>query len=155
LGAARDQRALTAYEQYPDRVVPFIGLNGIDPVTRSDLQYVDGQLASGKFRGMGELLSRHYPFASVTAAGTSWESGDYIIPMDSPGAQDLMCLAAKHNVVLIIRMETTAATAMALERALQKTPPPRSSGLIRPLSRPSMDQQPNTPGRPTRNRSRT
>ena len=121
-GAARDQRALTAYEQYPDRVVPFIGLNGIDPVTRSDLQYVDGQLASGKFRGMGELLSRHYPFASVTAAGTSLESGDYIIPMDSPGAQDLMCLAAKHNVVLIIHMETTAATVMALERALQKNP---------------------------------
>jgi hypothetical protein len=33
-----------------------------------------------------------------------------------------MCLAAKHNVVLTVHMETEAATVPALERALQRNP---------------------------------
>jgi hypothetical protein len=44
------------------------------------------------------------------------------IPVDSPGAEALMCLAAKHNVVLIIHMETTTETVPALERALERNP---------------------------------
>jgi len=50
------------------------------------------------------------------------EAGDYTIPMDSPGVQHLMCLAAKHNVILIVHMETTEATVPALELALQRNP---------------------------------
>ena len=121
-GAARDQRTLTAYEQYPGRVIPFIGLNGVSPITREVLEYVDAQLATGKFRGIGEVLSRHYGFSTETGAGTSLEAGDYTIPMDSPGVQDLMCLAAKHNAVMIVHMETTEETVPALERALQRNP---------------------------------
>ena len=121
-GPAREQRTLAAYERYPDRVIPFIGLNGVSPISRDVLEYVDGQLATGKFRGVGEVLSRHYGFSAETGAGTSLEAGDYTIPMDSPGVQDLMCLAAKHNAVLIVHMETTAATVPALERALQRNP---------------------------------
>ncbi|MCH8226524.1 MAG: amidohydrolase family protein [Chloroflexi bacterium] len=121
-GTTREERTLAAYEKYPDRVIPFIGLNGVSPISRAFLEYVDGQLATGKFRGLGELLSRHYGFATETVAGTSLEAGDYTIPMDSPGVQDLMCLAAKHNVVLVVHMETIAATVAALERALQKNP---------------------------------
>ena len=121
-GPTRDQRALNAYEKYPDRVIPFIGLNGVSPISRAVLEYVDGQLATGKFRGMGELLSRHYGFSKVTGSGTALEAGDYTIPMDSPGPPDLMCLAAKHNAVLIVHMETTVETVPALERALQRNP---------------------------------
>ena len=121
-GPTRDQRTLTAFEAYPDRVVPFIGLNGVSPISRDVLAYVDGALSTGKFRGMGELLSRHYGFSTETGAGTSLEAGDYTIAMDSPGVLDLMCLAAKHNVVLIVHMETTVETVPALERALQRNP---------------------------------
>ena len=121
-GPVRDQRTLAAYEMYPDRIIPFIGLNGVSPISREVLEYVDSQLGSGKFRGLGEVLSRHYGFSTETGAGTSVEAGDYTIPMDSPGVLDLMCLAAKHNAVLIIHMETTAATVSALERALQMNP---------------------------------
>ena len=121
-GPEREQRTLAAYESYPDRVIPFIGLNGVSPISREVLEYVDGQLATGKFRGLGEVLSRHYGFSTETGAGTSLEAGDYTIPMDSPGVLDLMCLAAKHNVVLIVHMETTAETVPALERALERFP---------------------------------
>ena len=121
-GTSREDRTLAAYEKYPDRVIPFIGLNGVSPISLDVLEYVDSQLATGKFRGLGELLSRHYGFSVETGAGTSLEAGDFTIAMDSPGVQDLMCLAAKHNVVLIVHMETTAATVPELERALQKNP---------------------------------
>ena len=132
MGTNGDQRTLDAYEKYPERVVPFIGLNGVSPITRDVLEYVDSQLATGRFRGLGELLSRHFGFSIDTGGGTALDAGDYTIPMDSPGVLDLMCLAAKYNVVLIVHMETSAETVAALERALEKTRRRRSSGPTRP-----------------------
>jgi Tat protein secretion system quality control protein TatD with DNase activity len=121
-GEARDRLTLTAHERYPDRVIPFLGLNGVDPISRAVLDYLDRQLSSGKFRGMGEVLVRHYGFSITKGSGTIVEAGDFTIPADSPGVLDLMCLAAKHNVVLTVHMETEAATVSALERALQRNP---------------------------------
>ncbi len=118
----RPQLVLSAYEAYPDRVIPFLGLNGVATITRSLLDYLDGQLSGGQFQGMGEILSRHYSFSRTTPGGSSVEAGDFTIPMDSPGVLDLMCLAAKHNVVLTVHMESTAETVAALERALQQSP---------------------------------
>ena len=119
---ARDRTALAAYEKYPDRVVPFLGLNGYRKFDPQLLEYLDRQLSTGKFLGMGELLSRHYSFSTVERGGATLEAGDYTIPMDSPKVLDLMCLAAKHNVVLVVHMETTAETVPALERALRANP---------------------------------
>lgn len=119
-GATRDQLPLAAYEKHPDRVIPFLGLNGVATITGPYIDYLDRELATGKFFGMGELMARHYGFSVTTRAGASLEAGDYTLPMDSPGALDLMCLAAKHNVVLIVHMETTAETVPGLERALQQ-----------------------------------
>ena len=119
---ARDRTALAAYEKYPDRVVPFLGLNGYRKFDPQLLEYLDRQLSTGKFLGMGELLSRHYSFSTVERGGATLEAGDYTIPMDSPKVLDLMCLAAKHNVVLVVHMETTAETVPALERALKRNP---------------------------------
>ena len=89
-GTSREDRTFAAYEKYPDRVIPFIGLNGVSPISLDVLEYVDSQLATGKFRGLGELLSRHYGFSVETGAGTSWEAGDFTIALDWPGVQDLM-----------------------------------------------------------------
>lgn len=121
-GKARDRLILSAHERYPDRVIPFLGLNGVATVTPSILDYLDSQLSSGKFRGMGEILVRHYGFSTTGRSGNILEAGDFTIPADSPGVLDLMCLAATHNVVLTVHMETEAATVPALERALQQNP---------------------------------
>ena len=55
-------------------------------------------------------------FAPAVTASLYWKRarGDYTIAMDSPGVLDLMCLAAKHNVVLIVHMETTVAATSAV-----------------------------------------
>jgi Tat protein secretion system quality control protein TatD with DNase activity len=117
-----DRLTLRAYEEYPDRVIPFLGLNPVRSITPSLLDYLDRQLLRGTFRGMGELHGLHYGFQVTTPGGTRLEAPTVSIPVDSPGAQALMCLAAKHNVVLTIHMETTAETVAALERALEQNP---------------------------------
>ncbi len=109
--------AVRAFEKYPDRVIPFVGLNFMDTVSRDALEALDRLLASRRFLGMGELHGRHYGFVGRLRSGR-----DITIPLDSPGAQDIMCLATKHNVVLTIHMETTADTLPRLERALRRNP---------------------------------
>jgi len=117
-----DRLTLRAYEQYPDRVIPFLGLNPVRSITPSLLDYLDRQLLKGIFRGMGELHGLHYGFQVTTPGGTRLEAPTVSIPVNSPGAEALMCLAAKHNVVLIIHMETTAETVPGLARALERNP---------------------------------
>lgn len=117
--------ALDAVEKYPDRVLPFIGLNGIRTFPPPLLEKLDRMLASGRFRGMGELLLRHYPFERTSPGGTPVQAGDFAIPADSDEVNALLELAAKHDVVLTIHMETTSQTVPALERALQRNPKAR------------------------------
>lgn len=109
--------ALNAYEKYPQRVIPFIGLNFMDVVTRDIPEELDRELSTGRFLGVGELHGLHYGFE-----GRYRGAPDRRIPMDSPGAQDILCLAAKHNVVLVVHMETTTDSFPRLERALQNNP---------------------------------
>lgn len=103
-------------------MIPFLGVNQVHTITRQFLQYADGQLDTGKFRGIGELNVRHYERHGKTPGGTAFETSDRTLPMDSPGVLDLMCLAAKHNVPLLTHMETETETVAALQRALERYP---------------------------------
>ena len=120
---SRDVTTLQAYDQFPDRIVPFIGLNGYTAknFTPEFFDYLDRQFGDGEFLGMGELLSRHYSF-STGALGTTLKAPDYDFSMDQPIVHDLMCLASKHDVVLMIHMEAEDETILALERALADNP---------------------------------
>lgn len=120
--ADRQRRALDTHAKYPDRIIPFVGLNGISRFNAKLLKAIDRQLAGGKFRGMGEVLSRHYPFDKKTKSGASVSAGDFDLPADSEGVDALLKLAARHGVVVIIHMETTAETVPALSRALARNP---------------------------------
>lgn len=111
-----------AYQKYPDRVIPFLTLNPVRTVTRPLLEYLDRELSGGAFRGMGELLLLHYGFTRMSPRGAPVGAPTVKIEAESPGAQDLMCLAAKHNVVLIVHMETTSETLPAFERVLARNP---------------------------------
>ena len=120
---SRDDRTLRAYQLFPDRIVPFIGLNGykVEDLTPQFFDYLDRQFEDGKFVGIGELLSRHYSF-SKESHGETVEAGNYDLPMDHPVVHDLMCLASKHDVVLVVHMESEDETILALERALAANP---------------------------------
>jgi predicted TIM-barrel fold metal-dependent hydrolase len=111
-----------AHQQYPDRVIPFLALNPVRRVTPALLEYLDRELAGNVYRGMGELLLLHYGFSRTTRLGTSVAAPMVEMEAGSPGAQDLACLAARHNVVLIVHMETTAGTLLAMERLLARSP---------------------------------
>ena len=119
------EESLAAYEQYPDRVIPYIGLNGLHDaksITITLLDYVDQELAKGVFRGMGEFHGLHYGISDRTRGGAGIAAPQVAHSLDSPGAQDLMCLAAKHNIVFVIHMETTDEKVAELERALRSNP---------------------------------
>ncbi|MBI4614839.1 MAG: amidohydrolase family protein [Planctomycetes bacterium] len=118
----RDDLALAAFEKHPDRIVPFLGLNGYRRFPETMLDYLDGRLATGKFKGMGELCARHYPFSRDTPGGHHVEAGDYTMPADSEESLALFALAAKRGVILVIHMESTPETVPALERALEQCP---------------------------------
>jgi len=120
---SRDDMTLRAYQQFPDRIVPFIGLNGykVEELTPQFFNYLDRQFEDGKFVGIGELLSRHYSFSKVSH-GEMVEAGNDDLPMDHPVVHDLMCLASKHDVVLVVYMESEDETILALERALAANP---------------------------------
>jgi hypothetical protein len=114
---------LDAYEKYPDRVIPFLGLNPFRSISRALLEQLDAQLATGKFRGMGELQAWHSPVDLGTPGGVRLKTREIAIPMNSPGALDLMCLAARYNVVLMIHMDkATPENVVGLEYALGRHP---------------------------------
>lgn len=124
-GTPFDKRAgltLAAFDKHPDRVILFVGLNGIRRFTPEILKSIDGLLASGKFRGMGELTLRHYPFEREALDGSTVRAGDYTLAADSPEVLEVFALAEKHGVVLTVHMETTAETIPAFRRALAKHP---------------------------------
>ena len=146
----RDSRTLEAYDRYPDRVIPYLGLNGYTNITRPMREYLDSQLATGKFLGMGELLVHHYAVSGATPGGSAFEASEFSIPMDSDAVQDLMCLAAKHNVVLVVHMETNADRVAALEVALERSPTTKVIWAHQTHTKPWMGQRPSTPVRPTR-----
>lgn len=111
------QPPLAAADAYPDRIVPFAGFAS-QKHTRAEVESVERQLATGRYRGMGEFLSLHYAFTSE--GGTSAPRVE--VAADSPWVVDLLCLAAKYGIVLTIHMESTADTLAALGRALRRQP---------------------------------
>lgn len=118
-------------KRYPSRVIPFLALNSVHEITLPLLKYLDGELATGRFLGMGELQGLHLGGEDRSGGGTPIRFPRIAIPLDSPGALDVMCLAARYNVVLTIHMggppglvsaSRRAGLVSALERALERNP---------------------------------
>ena len=117
-----DALVLEAYEKYPQRIIPFLTTVRRGGILQRDsaffVKYAERQLKTGKFKGMGEFMVKHYAISSTPDI----EAPEISVPADSPWMQEMMRLGAKYNVPLIIHMETTAETVAALERALLANP---------------------------------
>jgi len=108
-----DAVVLEAYEKYPQRIIPFLlAANRLRWHYPRFESYVESQLKTGKFKGMGEFMVKHYacPPPDTAPAITN--------PADSPYMLNMMRLGAKYNVPLNIHIETTPETLAELDRAL-------------------------------------
>ena len=116
-----DKMTLEVYERNPQRVIPFLtvirwGLSMRDPAW---LEYAERQLATGKFRGLGQFIVKRYASHDIKDPGWDKSVG---VPWDSRWAQNLLRLAAKHNTPILFTMETTEETLLALDRVLEQYP---------------------------------
>lgn len=108
---------LAVYKKYPQRIIPFLTTVRWGRHFRGAtfLKYAERQLQTGKFKGMGEFMVKHYAVPPLPGETASPEIN---VPIDSQAMRAMMLLGAKYNVPLCIHMETTSETLAALDRAL-------------------------------------
>ena len=111
---ATDQMSLSFASKYPNRIIPFVGFQNVRWVKEQDPNfpsYVEDQLKTGRFSGLGEVILRHYGVPERDA-------GSYDIPADSPLTLQIVDLAAKYAVPMTIHLEAEEKTIPALETML-------------------------------------
>ena len=96
-----------AAKRHPDRVIQ--GAPVPDPLGQGQASKLDALLGSGQYRAAGEVHVRQ-------------ESRKIDRRADDPAFGQVLEVAAKHGVPVVIHCELTAAAASSLEAALQKHP---------------------------------
>ena len=94
-------------KRYPDRIIQ--GAPVPDPLGQGQASKLDALLGSGQYRAAGEVHVRQ-------------ESRKIDRRADDPAFGQVLEVAAKHGVPVVIHCELTAAAASSLEAALQKHP---------------------------------
>ena len=121
-GISDENLILEFYRKKPDRIIPFLGMqrdalgdirNWGDPA-RVDrlLRFVESQLRTGFFRGMGEFILWHYAY-SVPVKGREVK-----IPADTPLMKKFLDIAAKYNVPVTVHYEIDEQSLPSLKRML-------------------------------------
>lgn len=117
-----DDLVLDIYRTNPQRFIPFLTTVRRGGVPLSDfaryVEYVEGQLKTGQFKGMGEFMVKHFAIAGSADVAAPELSE----PADSPYMLEMMRLGAKYGVPLVFHMETTSDSVAALDRALTANP---------------------------------
>lgn len=107
-----DAWVLNAAAEYPDVILPMLG--GFDPEDEGSVEYVTTQLATGSWRGIGELDLRNSPKQTTT-------------PMNHPVIMEIYALAAAYDVPVMFHFEPCYETDCAsglgeLDEALTQNP---------------------------------
>jgi predicted TIM-barrel fold metal-dependent hydrolase len=101
------------YKQYPQRILPFV--SSMYPAWhRQDervLSYVEKQLRTGNFMGVGEVMLRYYGIPSKNEPETN-------VPADSPFMKKLADIVEYHNAVMLVHMEPEPEAIRSLENLL-------------------------------------
>lgn len=85
-----DTMVLEAYETYPDMIIPMLG--GFDPADPDAVSYVEEQLKTGKWKGIGELDLRNQVKKTTT-------------PMNDPTMMEIYVLAAEYEVPIFFHYD--------------------------------------------------
>lgn len=117
-----DGLVLDLHGKSPQRLIPFLTTARRGGVSSDDfaryVEYVEGQLKTGQFKGMGEFMVKHFAIAGSADVAAPELSE----PADSPFMAEMMRLGTKYGVPLVFHMETTADSIAALDRALTAHP---------------------------------
>jgi predicted TIM-barrel fold metal-dependent hydrolase len=101
------------YERDPQRFLPFV--SSMYPAWhRQDervLAYAERQLATGIFKGVGEVMLRYYGIPSKNEPVIN-------VPADSPFMRKLADIVEHHHAVMVVHMEPELEAIRSLERLL-------------------------------------
>ncbi|MFQ6033093.1 MAG: hypothetical protein ACE5K2_09260, partial [Candidatus Zixiibacteriota bacterium] len=83
-----DALVLEAYGKYPQRIIPFLTTVRWGRRFRglTFLEYAERQLQTGKFKGMGEFMVKHYAISSTPGVAAP----EISVPADSPWMQEMI-----------------------------------------------------------------
>jgi len=122
----KDDLWLPFAQAAPDRFIPFVGQGSIMAITGNTgeagwtlkspgiiryLKFIEENLWSGKFRGIGELMVNNLNSRAPQVSASRY-------PADSPLMVRMLSLAATYEVPLDIHMEADPASLKELERLL-------------------------------------
>ncbi|MBL0897227.1 MAG: hypothetical protein IBJ17_00820 [Reyranella sp.] len=129
-GEGSDEQARDYGRRFPDRFVPFVGmqrgeLNGREVIRNSTdiglrlLRQTGEKLASGEFFGMGEFMLRFYPY--TTAQGIVATS-DMDYPVDGWFMRQCADLSARYRAPMVFHAEAEPHVADAARRLFEAHP---------------------------------
>jgi Tat protein secretion system quality control protein TatD with DNase activity len=129
-GLASDEQVISFSQQYPGRVIPFIGgqRDELGPRSRiwNESLLQDGilaefeeKLSSGKFYGLGEFILRHH---SYQVSGSNQGGNELDIPADTLLMKRISKLAAKYKVPLVLHAEAEPHVVEAMKRLIISEP---------------------------------
>jgi predicted TIM-barrel fold metal-dependent hydrolase len=101
------------YRRHPQRILPFVG-SMYRAWHRQDerlLPYVERQLQTGMFKGVGEVMLRYYGIPSKNEPAIN-------VPADSPFIKRLADIVEHHDAVMIAHMEPEPEAISSLENLL-------------------------------------
>jgi hypothetical protein len=134
---ATAEELLQAQDRHPGRFIIFVpvylwGSRNKDP---GYVNIAERHLLSGRFRGMGEFILKHYPISPQGGVGSltarsperlreAWnqEAPMVDVPPDSALMRMMWALAGRTQAPVIFHMETDDAAVAALERILEEFP---------------------------------
>ena len=125
-GEGSDEQAIAYAHRYPDRFIPFIGMqrgemdylgfwSGNRDTVRL-LEETEAKLATGEFFGMGEFMLRFYPY--TTALGIVAPS-DMDYPPFSYAMRKFADLSAKFRAPMIIHAEAEPKVAEGMQKLME------------------------------------
>ena len=129
-GEGSDEQARDYARRFPDRFVPFVGmqrgeLNGREVMRSSTdvglrmLRQTGQKLASGEFFGMGEFMLRFYPY--TTAQGIV-ATTDMDYPLDGWFMRQCADLSARYRAPMVFHAEAEPHVAEAARRLFEAHP---------------------------------
>ena len=124
--AGNDELAMDLVNQYPGRFFPLVGMQrpellgskkwrNLNVAIESLLKNTEAKLASGHFRGIGEVIVKHFAYST-------WKHAEQENPIYSTFMQRLSELATRYDVPVVIHMEGAPRHVKGLSRLLRENP---------------------------------